>query len=99
MFFLGKRQGFLVEGDSMLPNLKDGDAVLINPTAKPEKDDIVLAQHPFKQSVKILKRVGEIDANGNYILVGDNSTESTDSRSFGAILPKNILGKAVCRLK
>ena len=99
LFFLGRRQGFLVEGDSMSPTLKDGDAVLINPTANFQIGDIVLAKHPFKQSVKMLKRIGEIDENGNYLLIGDNPAESTDSRSFGAISQKEILGKAVCRLK
>lgn len=99
LFFLGRRHGFLVEGDSMLPTLKDGDAVLINSKEKINVGDIVLAQHPFKQSVKILKRISEISPEGKYFLVGDNEEESTDSRSFGAIQAKDILGKAVCRLK
>ena len=99
LLFIGKRKGFLVEGDSMLPTLKNGDAVLIAPNTKLAVGDIVLAQHPFKRSVKILKRIGEIDAQGNYFLVGDNPSESTDSRTFGAISLKSILGKAVCRLK
>ena len=99
LLFIGRRKGFLVKGDSMLPTLKIGDAVLIAPKAKPTVGDIVLAQHPFKQSVKILKRIGEIDAQGNYFIVGDNPAESTDSRTFGAVSVKNILGKAVSRLK
>ena len=99
LFFLGRRRGFLVEGDSMSPTLKNGDAVLIAPKANIQMGDIVLAKHPFKQSVKMLKRIGEVDENGNYLLVGDNPSESTDSRSFGAISQKEILGKVVCRLK
>ncbi len=99
LFFLGRRKGFLVEGNSMLPTLKDGDAVLIDLTAKFETGDIVLANHPFKQSGKVLKRIGEITGDGKYVLIGDNAAESTDSRTFGAVLAKDILGKAVCRLK
>lgn len=99
MFFLGRRRGFLVEGDSMSPTLKNGDAVLINSPANLQVGDIVLAKHPFKQSVKMLKRISEIDDSGNYLLIGDNPAESADSRSFGAIPAKDILGVAVCRLK
>lgn len=83
----------------MLPALKNGDAILINPHAKFQIGDIVLAKHPFKESVKIVKRISEITADGKYMLVGDNAAESSDSRSFGTILPKDILGKVVCRLK
>ena len=95
----GFREIFLVQGDSMLPGLKDGDLVLVNPYAAPQIDDIVLARHPFKRSVQIIKRIKEISPEGRYFLVGDNADESTDSRSFGAIPAKDILGKVVSRLK
>lgn len=99
LLYIGKRRAIRVEGDSMLPNLKDGDGILIDEDAKIEIGDIILAKHPFKKSVIILKRLTEIDENGNYFLVGDNPPESTDSRTFGALSAKHILGKAVCRLK
>ncbi len=99
LFFVGKRRAFLIEGDSMLPTLKDGDAILIDADAKIAVGDIILTKHPFKKSVKLVKRLSEIDQNGNYFLVGDNPPESTDSRTFGALSPKHLLGKAVCRLK
>jgi len=83
----------------MAPTLLDGDVVLINPRANIETGDVVLARHPYKHSVKILKRVGDINAHGNYDLTGDNEKESTDSRTFGPIPSKDILGKVVCRLK
>ena len=95
----GFREIFLIQGDSMLPFLKDGDLVLIDPYAKPQIDDVVLARHPFKKSVRIIKRVRGISPEGRYFLVGDNAEGSTDSRSFGAIQAKDILGKAVSRLK
>ncbi len=99
LFFFGKRRAFLIEGDSMLPTLKNGDAILIDADAKVAVGDILLTKHPFKKSVKLVKRLSEIDQNGNYFLVGDNPSESTDSRTFGALSPKHLLGKAVCRLK
>ena len=99
LFYVGRRRAIRVEGDSMLPDLKNGDGILINPDAQIVVGDILLAKHPFKKSVVILKRLAEIDENGNYFLVGDNPSESSDSRTFGAISAKHILGKAVCRLK
>lgn len=83
----------------MAPTLLDGQAVLIDPRGKIKAGDIVLANHPYKQSVKIVKRIEKIHADGSCELAGDNEAESTDSRTFGPILSKNILGKVVCRLK
>lgn len=99
LYLVGKRKGFLVEGNSMLPVLKDGDAVLINFSEKIRAGDIVLANHPFKKSVKILKRVKEFDEKGDLILTGDNAPESSDSRTFGAVPLKYLIGKVTCRLK
>ncbi len=83
----------------MLPTLKNGDAVLVDPNGEVEDGDIVLANHPFKQSVKMIKRIGEISADGKFSLTGDNLDESSDSRTFGAIPKNEILGKITCRLK
>jgi nickel-type superoxide dismutase maturation protease len=99
LYFMGRRHGFLVEGNSMAPTLLDGQAVLIDPRARIGAGDIVLARHPYKQSVKILKRIDRINTDGSCELAGDNEAESTDSRTFGPISSKDILGKVVCRLK
>jgi nickel-type superoxide dismutase maturation protease len=99
LYLLGRRRGFLVEGKSMAPALNDGDAVLIDPRAQVSPGDIVLAKHPFKSSVRILKRLAEIGTDGKLTLLGDNREESTDSRSLGRFSRGDILGKVVCRLK
>jgi nickel-type superoxide dismutase maturation protease len=96
-YFLGWRDIFIIEGDSMLPTLKTGDCVFINSDQKPEIGDIVLFRHPYVQNVNVVKRLAEITAEGNFVVLGDNPPESTDSRNFGAILAKDILGVAVCR--
>jgi len=98
MYAVGRRKIFRVQGDSMLPTLKDGDAVMIIPTKSIAPGDVVLANHPYKSSVKILKRVSEINDDGRYLLIGDNPAESTDSRAFGSLSIEYIQGKAVCRL-
>lgn len=83
----------------MSPTLKSGDAVLIDPNAQAEIGDMVLVNHPYKSSVTILKRVAGIGPDGNLALIGDNATESTDSRTFGTVSIECLLGKVVCRLK
>lgn len=96
-YLQGFRQIFVIKGNSMFPTLKDGDCIIFNPELEPETGDIILFNHPFIQNLKVVKRISEITAEGNLIVLGDNPSESTDSRSYGAILAKNVLGVAVCR--
>lgn len=81
----------------MLPDLKDGDKVLVKPQESYQIGDIVVAQHPFKQSVVLIKRISEIDEQ-SVSLSGDNPSESTDSRTLGRIPKKDILGKVIKKL-
>ena len=99
LFFLGRRDAFQVEGDSMKPTLNDAEVVLVKRTRSVQIGDVVLANHPFKKSVKMLKRVTEISGQGHFQLAGDNPDESTDSRTFGSIQPSDILGRIVGRLR
>ena len=99
MLVFGCRQAVQVSGNSMYPTLSDGDIVLVKPIRKPLVGDVVLVQHPYKKSVKIIKRVAADADNGQYELRGDNPDESTDSRTFGSVPLKYILGAAVCLLK
>ncbi|MGI8670679.1 MAG: nickel-type superoxide dismutase maturation protease [Aridibacter sp.] len=98
LIFLGKRFKYLVEGNSMLPTLKDGDKVLVDKQAKIEVGDIVVAKHPLEQVSEVMKRVERITEHGSYFLVGDNLKESTDSRHYGAVTKDYIKGKVVGRL-
>lgn len=98
MFFAGRRRAFLVDGDSMLPTLKSGDAVLVEPKSKVKIGDLVLVVDPDRSSVKIVKRVTETSADG-YVLSGDNPSECPDSRTFGGLSIESIIGRVVCKLK
>jgi nickel-type superoxide dismutase maturation protease len=87
-----------VEGNSMLPTLKHGEEVLVKFGKTFQVGDIVFAKHPYKQSAKMIKRIEKISTSGKLFLIGDNPSESTDSRSFGEISAEEIIGKVVCRL-
>lgn len=81
----------------MAPHLQTGDEVLLDPRAyrrnAPQPGDIVLAQHPYWRDLKLVKRVEAVLDGDRYRLSGDNPAESTDSRAFGSIPRRDILGR------
>lgn len=87
----------------MLPTYREGDAVLIDAGAYseslPRPGDVVLFAHPFRQGVKMIKRVDHVTKDGRIFVVGDNQAESTDSRSFGLLRPTQVIGRVVEKLQ
>jgi nickel-type superoxide dismutase maturation protease len=86
----------------MLPAYRDGDVVSLDSGAYseslPRPGDVVLVAHPFRQNVRMVKRVDHITAEGKIFIVGDNQSESTDSRSFGPLRPTQVMGRVVEKL-
>lgn len=84
----------------MLPLLKPGEEILIDPRAYkrlfPRVNDIVVAKHPYAD-FRLVKRVVAVLEDGSCFLRGDNLLESTDSRSFGAVKLEQILGRVTSR--
>jgi len=85
----------------MLPLLKAGDEVLIDTRAyrhkRPVQGDLVVALHPQRPRFSVIKRITALPDYDRYFLSGDNAAESTDSRDFGAITLKQIIGHVICR--
>jgi nickel-type superoxide dismutase maturation protease len=101
LWLLRRRRRFRVTGESMLPVLKPGDVVLADPFAYrhscPQPGDIVIARHPLRQDVTLIKRVSAVLEDGRCRLEGDNPAESTDSRAFGAVVPEQVRGRVTSR--
>ncbi len=100
LWLLGKRKRMRVTGASMQPLLQSGEEILIDlnayQKAAPEIGDIIVAFHPYRLNFPVVKRIVSIK-NQDFFLQGDNTVESIDSRSYGAIKLDRIIGKVICR--
>ncbi len=78
----------------MAPLFSDGDEVLFDPYINQTLNigDILLFNHPYKKHNKLVKRITKIKGDSLYFLEGDNSFNSSDSRTFGYINKKSIIG-------
>lgn len=78
----------------------------------PTERDVVLIRHPFMSDVTAVKRAehislqiyvqedeGQVLVRARLFVLGDNPESSTDSRSYGAIPLKCLLGKVVAVMK
>ena len=102
LWLLRWRQRFCVTGFSMFPVLKPGEEVLVDTRAYrhflPEIGDLVVAKHPHRQDLRIIKWVALVDEKGNCFLLGENKEESSDSRSFGFVSLQQIIGRVTSKL-
>ncbi|MBI2574356.1 S26 family signal peptidase [Candidatus Woesearchaeota archaeon] len=82
-----------IKGGSMEPGLKEGDRVLLLRTKNMKKGDVVVFSAAGRDCIK---RVSSV-ARSSFFAEGDNKQESTDSRHYGAIHKKQVVGKVFWR--
>ncbi|MFN7931387.1 MAG: nickel-type superoxide dismutase maturation protease [Blastocatellia bacterium] len=100
LWLLGRRRRVRVSGESMQPLLSPAAELLYAPYVRraPAPGDIVVARHPFRTDLLLVKILTALTASGEYLLHGLNPTESTDSRTFGAVPRHLLLGRITSRL-
>ena len=85
----------------MSPVLASGEEVFVDPGAyrksPPRVGDVVLSAHPFRTDTQLIKSVRGVTADGAVVLIGENPSASTDSRSFGPVPADHIRGRVVSR--
>ncbi|MFI5253840.1 MAG: nickel-type superoxide dismutase maturation protease [Candidatus Limnocylindrales bacterium] len=89
-------------GTSMRPTLEPGDWLLVDPDAyrhrPPRPGELVVAPDPRRAERLLVKRVAALDIDGRVLIAGDARDASTDSRTFGAIDPATLAGRAWFRI-
>lgn len=90
---------YQIEENSMIPAFKPGDLVLVNKLSfllkKPKIGDIIIFQD--SQGKYLIKRIEKISNNIIFVL-GINKKKSIDSRRFGSILKKDIIGRVLFKI-
>lgn len=80
-----------VAGKSMLPLLRPGQLVVVAPKWRYREEDVVVVAHNDLEKIKRIRSV----QYGKYDVRGDNSAASTDSRHFGLLERRSIIGKVI----
>src|SRR5579859_5207498 len=88
---------FVVRDTSMRPALSPGDRLLVARWLRPRGRDLVVAHDPEHHSTYLVKRVATVEPGGNVVLHADNPNVSRDSRHFGVVPPRLIVGRVVFR--
>jgi mitochondrial inner membrane protease subunit 1 len=79
----------------MEPALAPGDRLLVV-RCRPRPGDVVALPDPRQPARTIVKRV--VGVEGDTVTVaGDNAAASTDSRAFGPVPRRSVLGRAIYR--
>jgi signal peptidase I len=97
----------ITQGRSMLPTITPGSVLVVNKAAygvrlpgldkyllrwaAPHPGEIVVFYTPMGEIA--VKRCSLVNAEGQFYAMGDNDTESFDSRSYGYIPQNQILGR------
>jgi phage repressor protein C with HTH and peptisase S24 domain len=83
----------LVNGPSMVPTLRHGDALLARRGARVRTGDLVIARFRSRPELLVVKRAVR-EQDGGWWLEGDNEFVQDDSRSYGVA---DVIGRAVFR--
>ena len=82
----------LVRGPSMVPALRDGDAILVRRTDHCRAGDVVVVAFAGQEGL-FVKRA-RYPVGGGWWVEGDNADASTDSRLYG---PARVVGRVLLR--
>jgi nickel-type superoxide dismutase maturation protease len=90
-----------VTGESLSPLFIEGDFVLVSKISfvlrKITAGDIVVFRHPIYGTM--IKKVDRISPDGEEIIVLGTHPESTDSRQFGPLRRRQLIGKVIWHIR
>jgi len=83
----------LVRGPSMVPTLRDGDALLVRRGGRVRPGDVVVARFRTRPDLLVVKRAVRAQ-DGGWWVEGDNEFVTDDSRAFGVA---DVIGRVILR--
>jgi nickel-type superoxide dismutase maturation protease len=88
----------VVHDESMLPTLRPGDRLLVDPRAYrsrlPRPGEVVVVTDPEVPDRWLVKRVRDVDpADGTIDVRGDAAATARDSRQFGRVAIRALVGR------
>jgi nickel-type superoxide dismutase maturation protease len=82
-----------VQGPSMAPTLRTGDALVVRRTPRIREGDVVVAVFRSRPDLLVVKRAIRV-RDGGWWLQGDNEFVTDDSRAYGVA---DVIGRVVFR--
>ncbi|WP_246607289.1 S26 family signal peptidase [Paractinoplanes toevensis] len=83
----------LVNGPSMVPALRSGDALLVRRGGRVRPGDVVVARFRTRPDLLVVKRVIR-EQDGGWWIQGDNQLIEDDSRAYGVA---DVIGRVLIR--
>ncbi len=93
-------QPFLVSGESMEPNFKEGDYLIVDELSyrlrEPQRGEVIVFKYPFDTSKRFIKRIIGLPGEtieikeGKVFIIKDNNTEVLDESKY---LPEGLENK------
>ena len=81
----------------MRPALEPNDRVFVATWLCPRGGTVVVTHDPERAAVFLVKRVANVHSNGDLVLHADNPNVSRDSRHFGPVPRRLIVGRVIYR--
>ena len=88
---------FVVQDTSMRPALDPQDHLVVGRWLRIRRADVVVVRDPEQPSIFLIKRVAELEPNGDLVLHADNPNVSRDSRHFGPVPRRLVVGRVIYR--
>lgn len=94
-------------GSSMFPTYVNDEIILSTRLFRKRKikvGDVIVFKHPYVKGRLLIKRVADLfySRDGELLSIyflGDNSSDSYDSRNFGYVLTKDLVSKVLFSIK